>query len=375
MSNEDIYFIKKFNRWADIVTFLGGLLFISLLTFLISVSIPGILYDQWNNIHYINFCKIEVIILMIELGTLAIFTFCTIGTVRKALGKLNHLTSQNNNIQQSFENQAQASTTISLNQTVANTVEKGNYNIGNAAIDVTSTISIILNIRKIAKELVSYLPESERPKPVNFKIIFTIMAILSIIPIILGIIVSLEDKNENIENREDVVEKIKSVYYDYNPQIENTYNSKYYDNIVTINLNNDTAIKVRMDKYGQGKITDITFISKELLLSNQKTDILLDTLLMKVEMLYQRTEQYKDYYKEIFRDRIPVYNMDEEHRLDLIQKLDNIISKKDNTIEHQQQYQQYRDTQDKTAVQQYISLRYEENYVILELNIKEHRMQ
>lgn len=130
-----------------------------------------------------------------------------------------------------------------------------------------------------------------------------------------------------------------------------------------------------MDKGGQGKITGIKFISKERVSTNQNTKTILDKLLIKTEILYQRTDQYKDYYKEIFRNRAPIYRMDEEHKLDLVQKLEDLLSKRDSTIKIQNQYQQYRDEIDKTAVSQDIYLKYEEDYVILELSISEHRMK
>lgn len=377
MNQKEIKLIKQYNIWANIMILSLGCIFIMLAGMIISISIPGIIFDRWNDQNSFNVMTSDLIIVSCTSGILiiilAIIAFKKIIATKKI-----HNIFEKISVAQEKSNNINPAGIIAVNHLATDTIGKGKNNIGNGLIDMMASFAIAKKMKYEADILVSYLPEDQKPKKINFNIIFVIVAILSIVPLFLGIIASLKDKEEVIYNREETITAIKDVYQDYNPNIDKYYNYYgYYEDTVEIKLNDDSIIVVEMYKGGQGKITNIRFIALEKVSDINDTEIIIDNLLKKTETLYQRTNQFKEYYKEIFRNQTPPYKMDEVHRKDLVEKLNEIVYNGRSNYIYQEQYSQYRDNEPKTSVDQMIRLQVEkkEQYEIsLVLNIEERKL-
>ncbi len=381
LSEENIKFIRKYNKIANIFTACIGSIVILLLNLLLVVSTSEIIFGSWTNAHVNSFFRIEFIINFGLIGIIIavlIIVSINISSSTKKLNKILREINSSDSIQDNLRNQKYASDVILFNRAYVSTVGKGENSLGSAVVTYISAIEMAISMRKIADELVSYLPETQRPKKFNINLMFIVIAILSFIPIFFGIKASLKDKNEIIKTREEVISTLKNVYQEYNPTIDDYYhNNGYYRDNVKINLSDGSIIDVSMYKTGQGKITEIHFVVAEDIYDVNNSEQVIDKLLNKVSLLYQKTSLYKNYYKDLFRDELPSFKMDEEHRMDLVQKLNNLLNGNENGRERQEQYYQIRNVEPKTAINQriWLELTKDNNYkVSLDLEISEHEL-
>lgn len=375
ITEEDRNLVRQYGFRARLTDFCLKICGVLLISMLISTAISGIAFDGWNSSHNTQFLIFVIIGTCVLIGVFMIIMLVSGISCRTFLvnGKMQEILSKDSRYAKSMKEIGEASAAITFLNTMSD-ITRG-QSVASAGAEMIGAVSITRRFVLIAEMMEEYVG---LPKKKKLTWIYILVFFLAIVPVgIFGVVASLKDKNEIIDVREDTIGTIMKVYDDYHPEIDDFYHRNgNYETDVEIQLDNDSLIDVTMFPYGMGKITEISFEVTESLESAEDEEVVIDTLVNRLKEIYGRTNNYKDYYYEIFGGNVPEFQMDEEHQDELVEKLDKLLS--EGTEDDYENQEQYHQTDYKTAISQNIKITYKktDNYdITLRLTIKEHAMK
>lgn len=374
ITEEDRNLVRQYGFRARLTDFCLKICGVLLISMLISTAISGIAFDGWNSSHNTQFLIFVIIGTCVLIGVFMIIMLVSGISCRSFLanGKMREILSKDSRYAQSMKEIGEASSTITFLNTMGD-ITRG-QSVVSAGAEMIGAFSITRRFVLIAEIMEDFVG---LPKKKSLAWVYILVLFLAIVPVgIFGVVASLKDKGEIIDVREETIGTIMKVYADYNPKIDDYYHRNgNYETDVKIQLDNNSLIDVTMYPYGMGKITQISFEVTEPLESAEDEEVVIDTLVNRLKEIYGRTNNYKDYYYEIFGGNVPEFQMDEEHQDELVEKLDKLLS--EGTEDDYENQEQYHQTDYKTAISQNIKITYKktDNYdITLRLTIKEHAM-